>query len=181
MVHEEDRTMVYGGGGGGLEPLVPCHQTTVHVKHPFFWPATISEPGQWYIWLTAIVYHWGVHLLLVREHVGFQEPQLEDLEGVDGRDVLDYVHHLWEVLLRKGGDERVKHHSLAGDVAGWEFSFCEGEPGRRLWNPESGQGQLAGVGGRAADPVHGENGANRQSPTPLLVTAILHLDVDEDV
>ena len=34
---------------------------------------------------------------------------------------------------------------------------------------------------KAADPVQGENGAHRQSPTPLLVTAVLHLDVDEDV
>ncbi len=34
---------------------------------------------------------------------------------------------------------------------------------------------------KAADPVQGENGAHRQSPTPLLVTAVLHLDDDEDV
>jgi hypothetical protein len=64
--------------------------------------------------------------------VGLQEPELEDLEGVDGGDVLDYVHHLGEVLLWQGGDEQVKHHSLARDVAGTELSLCEGEPGRRL-------------------------------------------------
>ena len=33
---------------------------------------------------------------------------------------------------------------------------------------------------KAADPVQGENGAHRQSPTPLLFTAVLHLDVDEE-
>ncbi len=32
----------------------------------------------------------------------------------------------------------------------------------------------------AAYPVQGENGAHRQSPTPLLFTAVLHLDVDEE-
>jgi hypothetical protein len=31
----------------------------------------------------------------------------------------------------------------------------------------------------AAYPVQGKNGANRQGPTPLLLTAVLHLDVDE--
>jgi hypothetical protein len=36
--------------------------------------------------------------------VGLQEPELEDLVGVNGRDVLDDVHHLGEVLLWKGGD-----------------------------------------------------------------------------
>jgi hypothetical protein len=33
----------------------------------------------------------------------------------------------------------------------------------------------------AAHPVKNENGAHRQSPTPLLLlTAVLHLDVDEE-
>ncbi len=45
-----------------------------------------------------------VHLLLVGQHVGLQEPELEDLVGVDGGDGFDDVHHLGEVFLRKGGD-----------------------------------------------------------------------------
>jgi hypothetical protein len=72
--------------------------------------------------------------------VGLQEPELEDLEGVDGRDVLDDVHHLGEVFLWKGSEEQVKHHSLIRDVAGPELGLCEGEPGRRLRNPECRQG-----------------------------------------
>ncbi len=33
----------------------------------------------------------------------------------------------------------------------------------------------------AADPLQGENGAHRHCPAPLLVVAVLHLGVDEDV
>ncbi len=33
----------------------------------------------------------------------------------------------------------------------------------------------------AAYPAQGENGAHRQCPTPLLITAVLHLDVDEEM
>jgi hypothetical protein len=64
--------------------------------------------------------------------VGLQEPELEDLEGVDGRDVLDDIHNLGEVLLWEGGDQQIKHHSLVGGVAGTKLGFRKGKPGRRL-------------------------------------------------
>ncbi|MFO0005760.1 MAG: hypothetical protein ACK559_32000, partial [bacterium] len=72
--------------------------------------------------------------------MGLQEPELEDLVGVDGGDGLDDVHHLGEMFLRKGGDQQVEHHTLAGDVAGTKFRLRKGEPGRRLRNPECRQG-----------------------------------------
>ncbi len=54
------------------------------------------------------------------------------LEGVDGRDVLDVVHHLGEVLLWEGGDQQIRNHSLVGDVAGTKLGFRKGKSGRRL-------------------------------------------------
>ncbi len=57
--------------------------------------------------------------------------------------------------------------------------------GRRRWlglRPEPDVAENGGEPGvEAAYPVQGENGAHRQSPTPLLLlTAVLHLDVDEE-
>ncbi len=47
----------------------------------------------------------GVHILLVGQHVGLQEPELEDLEGVAGRDVLNDVHHLRQGRHWEGGHQ----------------------------------------------------------------------------
>ena len=64
-----------------------------------------------------------VHLLLVRQQLGLQEPKLGDIEGVDRWDVVDDVHHLCQGCLREGSYQQVEHHSLAGDVAGAEFNL----------------------------------------------------------
>ncbi len=76
--------------------------------------------------------------------MGFQEPELEDLEVVDRQVVVDDVHHLRKGRLRESSDHQVEHHFLAGDVAGVELAFCKSEPSGWLSSPESGQVQLAG-------------------------------------
>jgi hypothetical protein len=73
------------------------------------------------------------------------EPELENLKGVDRWNVVDDVHDLCQGHLRKGSDQQVKHHSLAGDVAGLELGIRESKPSGRLGIPEGGQVQLAGV------------------------------------
>jgi hypothetical protein len=70
--------------------------------------------------------------------MGLQEPELEDLEGVDRQVVVDDVHHLRKGRLQESGDHQVEHHSLAGDVAGVE-------PSSWLRSQEGGQVHFAGL------------------------------------
>ncbi len=76
-----------------------------------------------------------IHLLLVEQHVGLQEPELENLKGVDRWNVVDDVHDLRQGHLRKGSDQQVKHHYLAGDVAGPELDCRENKPSSHTANP----------------------------------------------
>ncbi len=106
--------------------------------------------------------------------MGLQEPKLEVLKGVDGRNVLYDVHHMGEVLLWKGGDKQVIQNSLTCDVSGPELGLCEGEPGRRLRNPEGGQGQLAGWLGGTASIASGEWGWGRNRMLPRALATQLY-------
>jgi hypothetical protein len=136
--------------------------------------------------------------------VGLQEPELEDLEGVDRRIVVDDVHHLPQGSLRKSGDQQVEHHSLAGGVAGPKFGFRESKPSGRLKDPKGRQVQLAGVrrGGwyrrrrlllgtkpdfvddvgqpvvQAVEPLLAEDSPDRHDAAPLLVAVVLHVEVE---
>jgi hypothetical protein len=86
----------------------------------------------------------SVHLLLVRQLVGLQEPEVEDLKGVVRQDVVDYVHNLRQGSIRNSGEQQIKHHSLAGDVSCLELASATANQGASSENQTAGRFSLLG-------------------------------------